>query len=117
MGVFTKRLPEVRHQLSYFPEAVALTSFLLLFLFFSIAAPNFLTALSIGNILTFGSITGIVTIGVGLLMVSGEFDLSVGSNFAMASYILALTLIAGWPVWAGILLAVLCSSPWACSTG
>jgi simple sugar transport system permease protein len=110
MGVFAKRLPEIRHQLSYFPEAVALTSFLALFVFFSIAAPNFLTALSIGNILTFGSITGIVTIGVGLLMISGEFDLSVGSNFAMASYVLALSLIAGWPVWVAIPLAILTSS-------
>jgi len=110
MDVFTKRLPEVRHQLSYFPEAVALTSFLLLFFFFSIAAPNFLTPLSIGNILTFGSIVGIVTIGVGLLMIAGEFDLSVGSNFAIASYVLALSLIAGWPVWVGVPLAVITSS-------
>lgn len=110
MGLLAKKLPEVRHRLSYFPEAVALFSFLLLFVFFSFAAPNFLTALSFGNILTFGSITGIVTIGVAMLMVSGEFDLSVGSNFAMASYVLALSLIAGWPVWVGILLAILVSS-------
>jgi simple sugar transport system permease protein len=57
---------------------VALISFVLLFIFFVVNAPHFLTPLSIGNILTFGSITGIVTIGVAMLMVSGEFDLSVG---------------------------------------
>ena len=112
MGLLAEKLklPELRHRLSYFPEAVALISFVLLFLFFSFAAPNFLTALSIGNILTFGSITGIVTIGVAMLMISGEFDLSVGSNFAIASYVLALTLIAGMPVIPAIFLAIITST-------
>jgi simple sugar transport system permease protein len=110
MSLLAKTLPEVRHRLSYFPEAVAVISFALLFTFFLIAAPHFLTALSFGNILTFGSITGIVTIGVAMLMIAGEFDLSVGSNFAVASYVLALSLIAGWSVWIGILLAILVST-------
>ncbi len=110
MSVLSDKAAVVRHRLSYIPEAVALISFLLLFLFFSIAAPNFLTPLSIGNILTFGSITSIVTIGVAMLMISGEFDLSVGSNFAIASYVLALNLIAGTPVIPAILLAILVSS-------
>jgi simple sugar transport system permease protein len=110
MSVLADKIAVVRHRLSFFPEAVALISFVLLFLFFSLAAPNFLTPLSIGNILTFGSITGIVTIGVAMLMISGEFDLSVGSNFALASYIVALCLIAGIPVWVGILLAMVTCS-------
>lgn len=110
MGIIARKLPEVRHRLSYIPEAVALIVFVLLFAFFSFFAPNFLTALSIGNILTFGSITGIVTIGVVMLMIAGEFDLSVGSNFAVASYVLALSLIAGIPVVFAILLALLASS-------
>jgi len=110
MGVLADRIAVVRHRLSYFPEAVALISFILLFTFFSFAAPNFLTALSIGNILTFGSITGIVTIGVSMLMVSGEFDLSVGSNFAVASYVLALSLIAGIPVGIALIMAIISST-------
>jgi simple sugar transport system permease protein len=110
MSVLSDKVAVVRHRLSYFPEAVALISFLLLFFFFSIAAPNFLSPLSIGNILTFGSITSIVTIGVAMLMISGEFDLSVGSNFAIASYVLALNLLAGTPVVLAILLAILVSS-------
>lgn len=110
MSLLVKKLPALRHRLSYFPEAVAVFSFALLFVFFAISAPYFLTALSFGNIVTFGSITGIVTIGVAMLMVSGEFDLSVGSNFALASYVLALILIAGGSVWVGILLAIFASS-------
>jgi simple sugar transport system permease protein len=110
MSLLARSLPAIRHRLSYFPEAVAVISFVLLFIFFTIGAPHFLTALSFGNILTFGSITGVVTVGVAMLMIAGEFDLSVGSNFAVASYVLALSLIAGWPVWIGILLAILVST-------
>ncbi len=117
MDLVTKKLPQIRHRLSYMPEAVALIVLLLLFTFFSFAAPYFLTPLSIGNILTFGSITGIVTIGVAMLMISGEFDLSVGSNFAVASYVLALSLIAGWPVWLSILLALVSSTLLGCLNG
>lgn len=110
MSTLSHRIAAIRYRLSYFPEAVALISFILLFIFFVINAPNFLTPLSIGNILTFGSITGIVTIGVSMLMVSGEFDLSVGSNFALASYVVALSLIAGISIWIAIPLAILSST-------
>lgn len=110
MGIIADKVAVMRHRLSYIPEAVVIISFLLLFLFFSIFAPHFLTALSIGNILTFGSITGIIVIGVGLLMVSGEFDLSVGSNFALASYVLALSLNGGIPVVPAILMAIVVST-------
>ena len=110
MSAFADKIAVVRYRLSYIPEVVALISFIALFLFFSFAAPHFLTPLSIGNILTFGSITAIVTIGVASLMVAGEFDLSVGSNFALTSYVIALSLIAGLSVWIAIPLAVLVST-------
>ncbi len=110
MGLIAEKIADTRHRLSYIPEAVVLISFLLLFIFFSLSAPHFLTPISIGNILTFGSITGIVAIGVGMLMIGGEFDLSVGSNFALASYILALSITAGVPVVLAILLAILTST-------
>jgi simple sugar transport system permease protein len=110
MGIFADRIATARHRLSYIPEAVVLISFLLLFIFFSIFAPHFLTPLAIGNILTFASITGIIVIGVGMLMVSGEFDLSVGSNFALASYVLAISLNSGLPVILGIIFALIVST-------
>lgn len=110
MGLIAEKITIVRHRLSYIPEAVVLISFFLLFIFFSLSAPHFLTPISIGNIITFGSITGIVAIGVGLLMIAGEFDLSVGSNFALAGYILALSINGGIPVAPAILLAILTST-------
>ncbi len=98
MSVLADRIAVARHRLSYIPEVVVLISFILSSFSLVFLLPIFFNALSIGNILTFGSITGMIVIGVGMLMVSGEFDLSVGSNFALASYVLALSLNAGMPV-------------------
>jgi simple sugar transport system permease protein len=97
--------------LANFSEVVALTSFLALFVFFSVAADNFLTPLAMSNILTFASITGIVVVGVAMLMISGEFDLSVGSTFAVASYIFALSVEnAGMhPILAILLALIVCA--------
>ncbi len=110
MQSLTDTLTRLRSRLAVFPEAVALISFLAVFLFFVIAAEHFLTPMAIANILTFSSITGIVAIGVGMLMISGEFDLSVGSTFAVASYVFAVTLNAGVGPIPAVLLALLVSA-------
>ncbi len=104
------RLSRLYFRLAEFPEAVALASFLAVFLFFSFAARNFLTPVALSNILSFGSVIGIVVIGVAILMIAGEFDLSVGANFAVASYVFALTMNAGVPPLLAMLFAVLVSA-------
>jgi len=100
----------LRYSLANFPEVVALVSFLAVFVFFAIAADNFLTPICIANILTFASITGIVVVGVAMLMISGEFDLSVGSTFTVASYVFALSMNAGVPPILALLLALIVSA-------
>lgn len=95
MPSLTVTLTRLRYRFAHFPEAVALVSFLAVFAFFAVAADRFLTPCCIANILTFASITGIVVVGVAMLMISGEFDLSVGSTFAVASYVFALSMNAG----------------------
>jgi simple sugar transport system permease protein len=80
-------LTQVRARLVDYPEIVALISFLTLFLFFAVV--------SITNILTIASVKGIFVVGVAMLMISGEFDLSVGSTLAVAGYVFALTLEGG----------------------
>lgn len=93
-----------RIRLARVPEAVALISFLAVFFFFVIAAPNFLTAMALADIATFGSIMGIIVVGVAMLMIAGEFDLSVGSNFAVASFVWAILMNAGVsPLVAGLI--------------
>ena len=106
----TATLTRLRYQLADIPEAVVFVSLLALFTFFSIAANNFLTPMSLANILTFASITGIVVVGVAMLMISGEFDLSVGSNFAVAGYVFVLSLKAGVDPVLCALLALLVSA-------
>jgi simple sugar transport system permease protein len=103
------RLIRIRYGLAEFPEAIALTSFVIVALVFSFGAEHFLTAVSISNILSFSSILGIIVIGVAMLMIAGEFDLSVGSTFAVASFILAVTMEAGMPALPAMLLSLLVS--------
>ncbi|MBE7549820.1 MAG: ABC transporter permease [Anaerolineales bacterium] len=88
------------------PEIAAFITLLVVFLFFAFSAPNFLSAYALSNILTFASIYGIVVVGVAFLMISGEFDLSVGSNMAVAGYIFLLSLLAGIPPVVAMLLAL-----------
>jgi len=64
----------------YFGPGVA---FLAIFFFFSTFADKFLTATNWIVITARAAEIGIVTVGVAFLMISGEFDLSVGSVFAL----------------------------------
>jgi len=67
------------------PELGALVAFSTLFVAFSILAPPFLTLRSLTGVLTIVSELGIMTIGVAFLMITGEFDLSVGSVYALSA--------------------------------
>ncbi|TVR70801.1 MAG: ABC transporter permease [Spirochaetaceae bacterium] len=75
----------------------------------SLAFPENFRYLSTSNLqVLFRSIPtlGIIAMGVNLLMISGEFDLSVGSTFALASLVMAKLFNAGTPLIVAILLAV-----------
>ncbi|MGB1252939.1 MAG: ABC transporter permease [Candidatus Promineifilaceae bacterium] len=85
----------LRYKLADFSEVVALISFIFVFLIFVFQAENFLTLLSITNILSFASIKGIFVIGVAMLMISGEFDLSVGSTLAVSAYVFGILMEFG----------------------
>ena len=50
---------------------------------------------------------GLVSIGVTILMICGEFDLSVGSTFALTPMATSLLIIAGVPAVAAIVLGLL----------
>ncbi|MBN1900487.1 ABC transporter permease [Candidatus Sumerlaeota bacterium] len=64
----------------------------------SIASPIFLTFDNIMAILLSLSIESIVVIGMTILMVSGGFDLSVGSTVALCSAVTAMSMTSGIPV-------------------
>lgn len=104
------RLYLLRQRLAESPELVALVTLLVVFVFFAVSAPNFLSAYALSNVLTFASVFGIVVVGIAFLMISGEFDLSVGSNLAVAGFVFLLTLLADVPPILGMLLALAVSS-------
>jgi simple sugar transport system permease protein len=65
---------------------------------------------ALSNILSFASILGIIVVGVAMLMIAGEFDLSVGSTFAVASFVWALSMNAGLAPLPAMLLALVVSA-------
>lgn len=62
-------------------------------LFFTIQTANFWSPQTMTAISTIASTVGIVAIGVTVLMISGEFDLSVGQNFAFTPIIWAILFV------------------------
>jgi simple sugar transport system permease protein len=109
LGSTSITMPQIRYRLARRPETVTLGVFLAVFLFFSIAADNFLTPIALSNILSFASIQGVIVIGVAMLMIAGEFDLSVGSTFAVTSFVFALTMNEGVPPLFALVFALLVS--------
>ena len=69
------------------PEIGAVTMFLAIFGFFALLAPNFLSMSSVSGMLNLASVVGTVAIGATVLMVAGEFDLSVGATMGLAAMV------------------------------
>ena len=76
-------------------------------LFTFIAKPNtFLTLINGLGMLRYMSTVGIVALGLTLVIVVGEIDLSFGFMYGLASSLIAVAWIQwGWPIWLAILLA------------
>ncbi|MCX7975268.1 MAG: ABC transporter permease [Candidatus Aminicenantes bacterium] len=69
------------------PEFGALVAFLTIGVGFSLAAKGFFSLATLASVLTVVAELGIVTLGISILMITGEFDLSVGSNLAISSIV------------------------------
>ena len=75
---------------------------------FQLMSGNFLTADEVAGIFTVAAPLGITGAGVALLMMSGEFDLSVGSMFSITPIVMGELMISdGWSVWTAFLVAML----------
>jgi simple sugar transport system permease protein len=83
------------------PAAVLLVVLVL----FSVFVPKFFSFRSFSGIINAATLTGALAIGIGFLMVAGEFDLSVGSNLAISGYIYGTLTAAGQP-FLGLLMAL-----------
>lgn len=90
------------------PELGAAAGTVLIFLFFAVVAGDsgLFSAKGTVNFLEVSAQLGILAAAVSLLMIAGEFDLSVGSMIGFAGILIAVpVIIFGWPVWAAVLLA------------
>lgn len=69
--------------------------------------PIFLTPVNLTNLLTDSAAIGVIALGVVLVLLVAEIDLSIGSMSGLASAILGVGLtLNGWPLWAVILLVI-----------
>ena len=91
------------------PEFGAIAGAVLVFLFFTIVAGNkgFLNSIGIRTWLEVSAQLGILGIGATMLMIGGEFDLSVGSMIAASGMLFLLPIVQyGWPVWIAFIVAI-----------
>ncbi len=90
------------------PEITPVAGALAVWLFFASVAggTGFLTTQGTANYMEVAAQLGIITIAVTLLMIAGEFDLSVGSMLGAAGVLMAYPVVElKWPLWAGMALA------------
>ena len=71
---------------------------------------TFITLANVKLLLGVGSEFGIASLGVGVLMIAGEFDLSIGSVLAFCSFVFALLLGAGVNPFVATLITVACGA-------
>jgi simple sugar transport system permease protein len=89
------------------PEVGALAAAIAIFIFFFAIAPPFRTFAALSTVLYASSTIGIVAVGVALLMIGGEFDLSAGvavTTAALASAMISYQFSLN--VWVGVLISL-----------
>jgi simple sugar transport system permease protein len=85
------------------PSLPALVGLVVVVAFFGIRAPALLTSGGLAGVLDVAALLGIGAVAVALLLIAGQFDLSIGV-LALASSLVTALLIqhAGWGTWAAL---------------
>lgn len=91
--------------LKFVKDQKVLIATILLFFLSAIISPHFLTKINLSNLLLQISITGIVSVGVMFVMLTGEFDISVGSLMAFYG-ILSIQLTNKFGYWSALVAIV-----------
>ena len=68
---------------------------------------RYVSATNVSLVLKAIPVIGMIALGVGVLMISGEFDLSVGSAYTLTAYALTLLYLGGAPLWLAVGLTLL----------
>ena len=90
------------------PELGAIGGAVCVWIFFAIVADRgFLTLRGTATYLEVAAELGILAVAVALLMIGGEFDLSVGSIIGASGMLMTILAVHyGWPLWAALLAVV-----------
>jgi ribose transport system permease protein len=89
-------------------QLLAFASLIVILIFFSIASPYFFTPSNLIGILMAATVTGILALGTTFVIVSGGIDLSIGTGMILCGVMTGVFLTYwGWPVWLGVIAAVL----------
>lgn len=89
------------------PEMGAIVGAIAVWIFFAIIANNFVTLGGTSSYLNLAADYGILGVAISLLMIGGEFDLSIGSITGATGMMLAiLSTKYGWNIWAAIAVAI-----------
>ena len=106
MSALAARMIPARRWVVESPIAGPLITLVGVFVLFSLFVPNFFTMRSISGIVNAATMTGVITIGVTMLMIAGEFDLSVGPMMAMGGFLYGMNSIEGGNLALAIVLAL-----------
>jgi simple sugar transport system permease protein len=68
---------------------------------------RYISSLNIQSVLRAIPQLGMISIGVGILMIAGEFDLSVGATFTFSALVMANSYNGGWPLPVAVALGLL----------
>lgn len=90
-------------------EASILVVAIILAIYFGISSTDFLSLQNIRVVSQYLSATSIIAVGEVFLLICGEIDLSVGSIFALAPFIVYFANQDGVPLWLSVILGLLVS--------
>lgn len=89
-------------------EAAIIIPFVLITLFFYARNEAMLSSITITSVLRTMAYPGLVAMGMVLLMITGEIDLSTASVMSLSAVFAAfLMVVVGWPVWLSVVCALI----------
>ena len=88
------------------PELGAISGLLIVTVFFLFTADSAMfTVAGMMNVMSPAAQLGILAVGAALLMIAGEFDLSIGSMVAFAGFVFGACMLAGPPLFSALVQA------------
>jgi ribose/xylose/arabinose/galactoside ABC-type transport system permease subunit len=82
----------------------------IIFIFFTILSPYFFNLNNLVNILRQVSLLGIIAMGMTMVIVCGEIDLSVGSVYGASAILCGVMLTNGMSLWIALVISLLCGA-------